>query len=132
MSQENVEIVQQVIDTWNRGDRRAWLELADEHVEFFPMRAALEGNAYRGHDGLRQFLVDVDEDWEYIHLDLGGMRDIGDQVVVLARWNARGRGSGVELHTDVGIVLTVRGSKFVEFRFFSDPGEALEAVGLSE
>ena len=55
MSQENVEIALPAVDAWNRGDREAWLALWDEEAEFSPLRAQLEGESYRGHDGLSDF-----------------------------------------------------------------------------
>ena len=55
MSQENVEVALAAVDAWNRGDREAWVALWDEEAEFYPLRAQLEGESYRGHDGLDRF-----------------------------------------------------------------------------
>ena len=30
-----------------------------------PLRAVLDGTVYKGHEGLREWLVDIAEDWEY-------------------------------------------------------------------
>ena len=54
MSQENVEIALASVEAWNRGDREAWMALWDEEAEFYPLRGQLEGESYRGHDGLRE------------------------------------------------------------------------------
>jgi ketosteroid isomerase-like protein len=51
VSQDNVEIVRAAFDAWNRGDFDAWISAWDDQAEFHPLRAQLEGGAYRGHDG---------------------------------------------------------------------------------
>jgi uncharacterized protein len=132
MSEENVEIARRVMDAWNRGDYDAWIEAFDRDCEFRPPRSQLEGQTYRGHDGLRRYLHDLTEEWEQVRFALNDVRDVGDQVVVLFQWHARGRASGVELDLPIGLVGKVREGKIAEARFFSDPDEALEAAGLSE
>jgi ketosteroid isomerase-like protein len=132
MSEENVEIVRTAIDAFNRHDVDAWLAMCHEESELYSLRAQLEGNPYRGHEGLRQFLVDLDELWEYVRFDVHELRDAGERVVVLCDFEARARASGVELDSPVGVVFATRAGKVSYARFYSDPDEALEAAGLSE
>jgi hypothetical protein len=47
VSQDNVEIVRAAFDAWNRGDFDAWISAWDDQAEFHPLRAQLEGGAYR-------------------------------------------------------------------------------------
>src|SRR6266567_4703605 len=70
MSQENVEIALAAVDAWNRGDLEAWMALWDEEAEFYPLRAQLEGESYRGHDGLERFLSELAEDFEDVRLEI--------------------------------------------------------------
>ena len=42
-------------------------------AELHPLRAQLEGKAYRGHEGLREMLADFDQDWEYVRMDARGV-----------------------------------------------------------
>ncbi len=130
--EENLELVRRLIDTWNRGDYDAWIELFDRDCEFRPLRAQLEGQPYRGHDGLRQFEQDLTQDWEQVRFALNEVREVGDQVVVLARFHGRGRASGAEVDIPIGVVGRVREGKIAEARMFSNPDEALEAAGLRE
>jgi ketosteroid isomerase-like protein len=92
----------------------------------------LEGLAYRGHDGLRHFIDDLTLDWERVRFEVSEIRDAGDNALVLIRFQGRGRASGADLDVPVGIVGKVREGKITEARMYSDPDEALEAVGLSE
>ena len=52
--------------------------------------------------------------------------------MVLARYTASGRGSGVPLEGEHGYVWTVRDGQAVRFRWFNSHAEALEAAGISE
>jgi len=125
---ENVELARRVLDTWNRGDYDAWIELFDGECEFRPLRAQLERQAYRGHDGLRQFERDLTEDWEWVRFDLNEVREVGDRIVLFARFHGKGRASGVEVDIPIGVLAKVREGKVAEARMFSDPDEALEAA----
>ena len=132
MSEENVEIALAAVDAWNRGDREAWMALWDEEAEFYPLRAQLEGESYRGHEGLERFLGEMAEDWEEVRFEIDETRDAGEQVVGIGRFRARGRASGVDLNVPLGVFMRVRRGKIVYTRFFSEPADALEAAGLSE
>jgi ketosteroid isomerase-like protein len=132
MSQENVEIALAAVDAWNRGDREAWMALWDEEGEFYPLRAQLEGESYRGHDGLERFLGEMAEDWEDVRFEIDEARDAGEQLVGIGRFRARGRASGVDINVPLGVFMRVRHGKIVYTRFFSEPADALEAAGLRE
>ena len=130
MREEYTEVVRGAIDAWNRGDYDTWIESFAPDCEFSPLRAQLEDQAYRGHDGLRRFIHDLTEDWVEVRFEAGEMRDVGDQVVVLSRFHGRGRASGAEVDVPIGIVGEVRQGKIAQCRMFSDPEEAFKAAGL--
>jgi ketosteroid isomerase-like protein len=58
--------------------------------------------------------------------------DAGDQVVVVAHHQGRGRKSGVAVDARYYEVYTVRGGKVSRVDEFAEREEALEAAGLSE
>ncbi len=132
MSQEDVDVVRELAEAWKRDDRDAWLAAWDEAAEFYPLRSQLEGHPYRGREGLRKFMAEIDEDWAHIRFEVDEIRDAGEQVLALAHVRARGRASKVDLHYPIGIVVTVRQALVVYARFYSDSSDALEAVGMSE
>jgi ketosteroid isomerase-like protein len=132
MSQGNVEVVRAAFDAWNRGDFDAWISAWDEQAEFHPLRAQLEGGAYRGHDGLRRFIDEMAEEWDGVRFEVDEIRDAGEQMVGFGRMRARGRASGVDLDVPLGVVGVVRSGRIAYARFFSDPADALEAAGLEE
>ena len=69
--------------------------------------------------------------WEDWHQAVVDYRDVSDaQAVVITRATGRAKGSGVPLDTLTGNVLTWRPDGGLLIVAYSDPREALEAVGL--
>jgi ketosteroid isomerase-like protein len=106
MSRQNVQIALALPEAWNRGDREAFMALWDEEAVFYPFRAQLEGGSYRGHDGLERFMREMAEDFEDVRFKVDEARDVGEQVVGIGRFLARGRASGVDLDVPLGVLMT--------------------------
>ena len=132
MSQENVEIVRDSFEAWNRGDLNAWLETFDPKVEWH-MSGVFPGldTAYYGHDGVRSFWREFRAGWEEIIPDVEQIIDRGEQVIVLFRFRATGR-DGIRVQRPQAICYTVRGGQVVRAENFAGWDEALKAVGLAE
>ncbi|MEK6327617.1 MAG: nuclear transport factor 2 family protein [Actinomycetota bacterium] len=138
MSEENVELVRQMFGAAGRAMNLGALDelyrLLDPDVEWIPINAALEGTRYRGHDGVRQWIEDMNRDWDFFEARTVEIRDLGDdRLLALGTWRARGRSSGVELDSQPAAwLLQLRGGKAVRMQTFTDRAKALEAAGLSE
>jgi ketosteroid isomerase-like protein len=102
MSQENVEVVRELAEAWKVDDRDAWLAIWDEAAEFYPLRSQLEGRSYRGHEGLRRFMTELDEVWDHVRFEVDEICDAGEQVVALAHVRARGRRAASSFSTRLG------------------------------
>jgi ketosteroid isomerase-like protein len=131
MSQENVEIVRRSFDAFNARDVDGLLRLCAEDCEWLPLRAQLEGIVYRRHQGVRQFVSDMDEDWEAFRIDPMEFHDRQERVAVIGRVTALGQ-SGVEIDSIAGFVFELQQGRIRRVISHSDPEVALEAAGLSE
>jgi ketosteroid isomerase-like protein len=121
------------VRAFNEGDLDSVVGAAHPEIELRPaVTGGLEGTVYRGREGVRQFLGDIDAAWAVFRAEPEEFRDLGDTVVVLGRTAARGIRSGVELDTAGGWVLTLRDGQLHSFRSFVSKEAALEAAGLSE
>ena len=133
MSQENLELVKGLVDAVARQDAARLIELTDPEVEWHSFLAQLrEGGVYRGHDGIRQYVQDVADTWEFLHTEIHDTLAVGDLVLMVGSLRYRGKGSGVEAASMVGYTLKVRQGKALVLRAFREPEQALEAVGRSE
>ena len=133
MSQENVESFKRGLEAGNRGDVEALLEELDPEVEWHNALLALLGGeqtVFRGYDGVREMMRDLNEAFGEIHIEITEIRDLGDRLLAIGRTRARGKGSGVPTETPLGLVTEVKNGKTVSIRGYLDPDEALEAAGL--
>jgi ketosteroid isomerase-like protein len=132
MSQDNVEIVREGFARWNEGDYDFLFESAAPDVELLSRFGSLTGEPYRGREGVREWLADIQQNFERFDLWLDDVRDLGDDVLAIGGIEMRARGSGVDLKEPMGWVLEFRDGLLARMRFYAQPAEALEAVGLSE
>jgi len=133
MSQENVELGYQTMDAFNRRDLDAFLALMDHDVETVPRTTALEGENYRGHDGVRRWwnqLLAVFPDFRIEVVD--EVRDLGDLTFSLVRLRGSGAGSAAPTNQAFWVANRWRRGKCIWWRTFDTRAEALKAVGLSE
>jgi ketosteroid isomerase-like protein len=128
----NVETVKRLMDAFNRRDIDTFAELTTSDIEWVPVFAArVEGDIYRGRDGIETFLREVAETWEEFRPLPEEYRDATERVVGLGRLKARGRGSGVPVDSPWGGIFDFRGGRISGIRTFLDHDEALRAAGLS-
>ena len=71
MSQENVALVGELIAAVERQDLSRLIELTDPDVEWHSFMAELgEGGVYHGHDGMRRYVSDLSDAWEFLSTDV--------------------------------------------------------------
>jgi ketosteroid isomerase-like protein len=135
MSQENVEAFKRGLEAGNRGDVETLLQELDPAVEWHSALHAVLGGAqtvFRGHDGVREMLRDLNEAFDEIQIEISEIRDLGDRLVAIGRNRTRGKASGAETETPLALVTEIRNGKTILLRGYLDPKQALEAAGLSE
>ena len=135
MSQENVKAFKRGLEAGNRGDVETLLQELDPAVEWHSALHALLGGeqtVFRGHDGVREMLRDLNDAFDEIQIEMSEIRDLGDGLVAIGRTRTRGKASGVETDTPLAFVTEVKNGKTLLIRAYLDPKQALEAAGLSE
>jgi ketosteroid isomerase-like protein len=135
MSQENVEACKRAIEAYNRRDVEALLDELDTEVEWRPVLPVVLGRdetVYRGDDGARQLLRDLDEVLAERHLDFSEIRDVGDHVVATGSLSIRGKSSGVRTESPFSWVAEFKYGRAIHIQTYLDRNEALEPLGLSE
>jgi ketosteroid isomerase-like protein len=131
MSRENVEIVRRMYET-NTGKLDPDFRFLAPDVEFHLSGAFPDLDPiYRGHEGMRQLNDQLNAPWEEISLVPERLVDLGERVLVLSHFEARGR-DGIEVRLPFAHVWTLRNGQVARMTAFSDQQAALEAVGLRE
>jgi uncharacterized protein len=130
MSEENVEIVRQWIDAFNRGGPETALRFMDPEVEWTTTGLFLEAGTYRGHEGVLSYLGRLGDEFEDFQTEPAELIEAGDRVVVPVRVTGRGKQSGAAVDLSMTIVVALRGRTIVSIRNFTEKSEALKAAGL--
>ena len=127
MSQADVETIRSGLAALNRRDVEGMVATLRPDAELVPLRAVLDGTVYRGHDGLRRWLADMAEDWDDLRIECDELRGLaGSRVLVLGRFHARGKSSGVRLDQPAAWICELSDGKVARIRFFADATAALE------
>ena len=134
MSRENVELASRVLDALARRDVSRLVDLSDPEVRWhsFFAEVTLGQGGYRGHEGIRQYVSDLNDAWEIVRADVDDGLGVGDIALLVGRIHYRGKTSGVETASPAGWMFKFRNGKVLRFRAFREPDQVLEGAGLSE
>jgi ketosteroid isomerase-like protein len=133
VSHENVEIVRGAYQRFRTtGQFDAEIATPDFVWDMSNFHGWPEQQVYVGVEGAETFLSDWTSAWDDWELELEGLRDAGDKVLALVRQRGRSKGAGMPVDMYFAQVWTLRDGKEARMEMYSDPSEALKAVGLAE
>jgi ketosteroid isomerase-like protein len=111
----NSEIVRSLLERFVAGDLEGPFEHYSPEIEF-DARHFPDGRVYRGHAGVREFMRAFFEIVGDYRLEVRGIAEAGDEVVVYARESGRGRGSGAAFDVACAQIYTLRDGRVVRWR----------------
>jgi ketosteroid isomerase-like protein len=133
MSRENVEVVRSFTEAFNARDIEKIIGTCDPDIEFHSTFAAVGGETYHGHDGVRGWYRDIEETWGgEIRSQPEAYFDLGDESLAFTEIEGTGRHSGVQVAIPAAIVATVRKGLIVYFKGYAHREDALRDLGVSE
>jgi ketosteroid isomerase-like protein len=132
VSKENVHVATQAIEAFNGRDVDAFANLTTPDFEWSPSMVAIEGETFRGREGIERYFRSLHDGWDQFHVHRNHFREAEDLVVMLGRLEGRGMGSGVPIEASLGMVFDFRGGAIARIRGFLDHAEALRTAGMSE
>lgn len=132
MSQENVEIVRDVLAAVAADGLDQALDLFDPEIVVDATRNVLNPGTYVGIEGLRQWQAELADIWEEIRVEPLELIDADERVVVISQLIGRGKGSGIEVERlSSGQIATVRDGRILRWEIgYVDRDEVLEAAGI--
>ncbi|MHB8233750.1 MAG: nuclear transport factor 2 family protein, partial [Solirubrobacteraceae bacterium] len=133
MSQENVEIVRRGLEQFMATGRFAAADVAADFAwDMSNFQGWPEHQVYEGVAGAEAFLRDWSAAWDEWSIESQAMHDAGDKVVDVLCQRGRSKGAGMPVDMSFAMVWTLRDRKQTRMEMYSDPAEALKAVGLVE
>jgi ketosteroid isomerase-like protein len=128
MSDANVELVRTIYDRFRAGDVDGALALHDSEIEVYDRPEVPDPQVYRGHEGVRSSLRVSQVEFEELDLVPEEFLDAGDRVVVVFRFQGKGRRSGIPIDEQLAHVWTIRDGKAVRMEVHSGRDQALRAA----
>ena len=130
MSQENLEVVCEMVRAWARGDRDAARAAFDPEVTW--VMPVIDNPVSVGVAAMEQAVETWRREWADYGIEIEEAIDVGDQIVVATKQRGTGTASGAYVEQPHFGVYAVRDSKIVRVEFFDTKAEALAAAGVEE
>jgi ketosteroid isomerase-like protein len=129
MAPDSIDLVKQGVAALNRRDVEGMLATLHPDVQLVPLRAVHDGTVYRGHQGLIDWLEDMQEDWEHQFVETASVRALESGDVLLeAVLRVRYRETGVEIAAPGAWLCEFRDGVISRIRFFQDADSAISAA----
>jgi ketosteroid isomerase-like protein len=128
---ENLEIVREMYEAFNRGDAEAGLRLLHPEPELHQAPEVVDAEAYIGLDAFVRGMTLFTDDWDNPRFEPQDVDAIGDFVFMRVRVSGVGKATRLEMTTQFFHVWTFRDGKPWRCIVRSTREEALRAVGLA-
>ncbi len=120
--------VHRYIEAYNRRDFDVALEDFHPQVDWV-LPARQSSDSCRGTARVRRFWEQLDETFDDLQLEPQESLDFGDLVATRLRYFGRGKGSGIELDTEMyHQLVTFRDGQMVRLEYFGSWPETVEAA----
>ena len=131
MSEDNVNILRQGYDAFNRADIDTVMGLMDPEIEW--QEPDVEGLPQHGtHHGPQDVANNVFGpivgNWDNFQAVPDEFLDAGERVVVLGHFEGTGKATGRTLDAPYAHVWTLRDGKAVHFRAYTDTANVLQSL----
>lgn len=122
---EGEQLIRDIWRRWNDGERSPEAVDLDPGIE---IGSALAGRLYRGADGVREWIGEIDEQFESWNLGIDELRAIGPGAYIAhGRIVARGRQSGIDLDQPASWLVTLRAGRIARIQNFIGPDARAQA-----
>jgi ketosteroid isomerase-like protein len=129
---DKTTLIRRIFERWNSGEGRE--PRADElhpDIEVHSRVAqVMGGGPYRGHDGVRQWVSDLDDAFGEFQLNIDDAQEIGDRLLLFGSIDIRGRAGQTQLHEPMAWVFEFEDGLIRRMRTFRSYDEGRAAAGL--
>jgi ketosteroid isomerase-like protein len=133
VSERNLELMRRFNEAVNARDVDALIALSDPDIELHSAFAAVGGETYRGHDGLRRWQGDLAEAWgAELRVEPEAFFALGEDTLLFSTYHARGQQSGAAVAMPATTVGRVRDSRVSYVKVYMERADALRDLGVSE
>lgn len=133
MSQENVEVVREIFEAFNRRDWAVWESHHHPEVEWRDPPELPDAGVHHGVGDIRRFFDELFETGDEWRVEVEGVESVGeDRVLMRGRSVLVGRASRMPLEDAFFQLFDLQDSRVRRVQTFRSSEEALEAAGREE
>ena len=133
MPQENVELLRQAYDAYNREGINGILGYLDPEVEWRNPAESPNAGVFVGHQGVVEWQRLVDDAFEEMHFEPERINELPDgRILAVVRFRMRARASEVDAEVPIAHLITWRDGRATALSMFTSEAAALEAAQLSK
>ena len=131
MSRENVELVREAYDAYNREGITGILRYLDPEVEWRNPTESADAGVFIGHEGVLEWQRLADQAFERMQFEPERIDELPDgRTLAVARFRFRTRGSDMDAEVAFVHLITWRGDTATAVRMFTSEAAALGDLGL--
>lgn len=125
MTELHEALIGRLYNAFNQRDGDQIVALCSEEMEFVAVTGEEVGRhgPYRGADGLREYLSDVQRFWEELLVTPSRVEQQGNRLLVIGRVYVRSRALGIR-DMPVAWIWQLKAGVFVRGEVFADPAAA--------
>jgi ketosteroid isomerase-like protein len=131
MAETNVDRLRAGYEALDRGDIEGVQRFIHPRAEMHDRPEIPDATTYVGWDGIVLSLQASRETFDDFHFTPQVFHEHGDKIVVILKMTGTGRASGVPVEERIAHLWRIDDGRAVELHAYTDPGDALEAAGLS-
>lgn len=134
MSQENINITNNIYEQFNQGNYRQVLDFFDADFEWVAADHSplADRSPYHGLDEVREGVFDrIAAGFEYLRIRADEIFEAGDKVVMLGYYDGIFKANGKQFQAQVAHVWTFAGDKAVKFQQYVDTFQIAESAKQS-
>jgi len=123
------DVIRVAYEAWSRRDIEALLEIVHEESEARPILGANIGTSvYRGKEGLRDWFLDLHQEWERFETQVTAVEERDDRALCSLHIHARGRASGIVIDAELYHLIEFRDGLIGRLEAFQDRDAAMKAL----
>ena len=133
MSQESVEVIREIYDSFGRGDVPAVLGQMDQQIEWREAENFIyaDRNPYVGPNAILEgVFMRLGTEWEGFTVTPEEWLDAGNHVVVLGTYTGKHRETGRDVRAQFAHVWGVRGGRVVRFQQYTDTKQFADVIAV--
>jgi uncharacterized protein len=130
---QDVDSLRRGYEAFNHRDLEGLVTLFDPDATWIPSASAWgAGQVYHGHDGIARLFEELERDWQEFQSIPEEFREVGDFILTLGYVQATPKEGGHEIRSPTAWIWEMRDGKALRLQAYTDPGRALEALGVPE